>query len=98
MSPVTLRNDSVDMDVTLSVTVTVTVTVTETVTVGDEPSVTHGITENVIAGETTVDADSISVTVSPLGGTASEIGADGDGGIGVWNLASAGQAFARSQS
>jgi hypothetical protein len=86
------------MDVTLSVTVIVTVTVTETVTVGDEPSVTHGITENVIVGETTVDADSVSVTVSPLGGTASEIGADGDGGIGVWNLASAGQAFARSQS
>jgi hypothetical protein len=88
-SAVTLSSDSVDTDVTPSVTVTVT----ETVTVGNEPGVTHSITGNVTVGETAVDADPVSVTVTPLEGAAGEFDADGDGEIDIGELSQAAAAF-----
>jgi hypothetical protein len=76
-----------------------TVTVTEKLTVGDETGVTHSITGNVTAGETTTEFDPLSVTVTDTApvSVVDEYDTNNDGDISIVELGQAGQDFASGE-
>ena len=77
----------------------VTVTITEELTVSEELNVTHQITGDVTAGETTTEFEPVSVTVTDIEpqSPVDEFDTDGNGDIEITELGQAGQAFASGQ-
>ena len=76
-----------------------TVTITEELIVSEELTVTHTITGDVTAGETTADFDPVSVTVTDIEpqSPVDEFDQDGNGDIEITELGQAGQAFASGE-
>jgi hypothetical protein len=76
-----------------------TVTITEELTVSEELNVTHTITGDVTAGETTAEIDPVSVTVTDIEpqSPVDEFDTDGNGDIEITELGQAGQAFASGE-
>jgi hypothetical protein len=73
-----------------------TVTITEELTVSEKLNVTHTITGDVTAGETTADFEPVSVAVRDIEpqSPVDEFDQDGNGDIEITELGQAGQAFA----
>jgi len=67
--------------------------------VGEETDVTHSITGNVTAGETTTEVDPVSVTVADIEpqSVVDEYDTDNDGTISITELGAAGADFARGE-
>ena len=74
-----------------------TVTITEELTVSEELNVTHTITGDVTAGETTADFEPVSVTVTEPTSVVDEFDEDGNGNVEITELGQAGQAFASGE-
>jgi hypothetical protein len=76
-----------------------TVTITEELTVSEELNVTHQITGEVTAGETTTEVDPVSVTVADIEpqSPVDKYDANNDGEISIIELGQAGQAFASGE-
>ncbi len=76
-----------------------TVTVSESLTVGDEANITHRITGDVTAGETTVEIDPVSVTIANTEpqSVVDEYDTNNDGSINITELGTAGADFARGE-
>jgi hypothetical protein len=76
-----------------------TVTITEELTVSEELNVTHQITGEVTAGETTTEFDPLSVTVTDTApvSVVDEYDANNDGEISIIELGQAGQDFASGE-
>jgi hypothetical protein len=65
--------------------------------VGEETDVTHSITGNVTAGETTTEVDPVTVTVAEPQSVVDEYDTDNDGTISITELGVAGADFARGE-
>jgi len=76
-----------------------TVRITEELTVREETDVTHSITGNVTAGETTTEVDPVSVTVADIEpqSVVDEYDSNDDGTISITELGAAGADFASGE-
>jgi hypothetical protein len=76
-----------------------TITITEELTVSEELNVTHKITGDVTAGETTTVFDPVSVTVADIEpeSVVDKYDANNDGDVSIIELGQAGQAFASGE-
>jgi hypothetical protein len=95
-STVTLSSGDVESDATATATATATVTVTESLTVGEQTDITHEISGEVTAGETTTEIDPLEVTVAEQS-VVDEYDTDNDGTISITELGVAGADFARGE-